>query len=464
MSTTPRENWGSRLGFVLAAAGSAIGLGNIWKFPFEVADGGGGAFVVIYLLCCFVLCFPVMVTELAIGRKTEKNPVGAFAALGFPKWKFVGYIGVVAGILILSFYNVVAGWALGYVFELAAGNFAIGSAFGAYIADASRLLGYSTVFMILTFFIVRGGVSSGIERASKILMPTLLTILVGLVIYGLTLEHAWKGVEFYLVPDFSKVNFEVVYNALGQAFFSLSLGMGTLMTYGSYLSKKENIIKSATYITLADVGIALVAGLLMFPLVAYLNAGDMSNVTGGAGLIFAVLPGAFETLGDSAGPIIGALFFTLLSFAALTSTVSLLEVPTAFLIDEFKMSRKLSAGLMAALIFVIGLPSMLSNGAWDVVSSGFLHYGGADRSFMDLVEHISSDSLLPLGGCLIVLFASYAWRSENLSEELSIGAPGFKGSLLERFINVSVAYIAPIILATIFVLTLLDRFFGVSLI
>ncbi|ARA91918.1 sodium-dependent transporter [Rhodothermaceae bacterium RA] len=462
-TTSTRGSWNSKIGFILAAAGSAVGLGNIWKFPFEVADGGGGAFVLIYLVCCFLLCFPVMVTEIAIGRRAHKNAVGAFEALGFRNWRFVGLLGVTSGVLILSFYNVVAAWALGYFVELAGGHFSIGSEFGTFITDVVKIGLYAALFMVMTAGIVSGGISSGIERASKLLMPALLVIILGLVLYGLTLPHAAEGLRFYLIPDFSEVTLEVVYNALGQAFFSLSLGMGALITYGSYLSKRENIIESAALITLTDVGIAFTAGLLMFPLVAFLNAGDMTDVQGGAGLIFVTLPGAFESMGPGLGAFVGATFFLLLSFAALTSTVSLLEVPTSFVIDEFNVPRRRAAIGIAVLVFLIGIPSLLSNGASPFFTN-FVTYFGSDtpNTFMDLVEHLSSDTFLPLGGFLIVVFAAYVWKTENLSEELAQGAPGFRGSALERFIHVCVAYVCPVLLGIIFVLTVLNRFFGVS--
>ena len=338
-----RGNFSSKAGFILAAAGSAVGLGNIWKFPFEVGNGGGAAFVVLYLLFCFLLCFPVMVSEIAIGRHTMRNPVGAFDALGFKKWNFVGKLGLICGVLILSFYNVVAGWAFGYFIEMLFGNFEIGQNFGGYIKDIFRVGSYAIVFMLTTAFIVSKGISGGIERAAKILMPTLIVMILGLVIYAATLPNAMKGISFYLVPDFSEINITVIGGALRQAFFSLSLGMGALITYGSYVSKNDNIISSAAYITLMDVGIAFIAGLMIFPFVAFNLGGDMSQVSqpgfGGPGLIFVTLPGVFETLGSVWGVIIGSFFFLLLSFAALTSTVSLLEVPVAYVVDEHKVNR-----------------------------------------------------------------------------------------------------------------------------
>ncbi len=458
-----RGNFNSKIGFIAAAAGSAVGLGNVWKFPFEVANGGGAAFVIMYLAFCFLLCFPVMVTEIAIGRKTQKNPVGAFAALGFPKWKFLGKMGVLAGVLILSFYNVVAGWAFGYFVEILMGNFAIGSQFGEFIKDVVKVGGYGLIFMFSTAFIVSKGISGGIEKASKIMMPALLGIILLLVGYALTLPYAMEGVSFYLIPDFSEINLEVVYSALGQAFFSLSLGMGAHITYGSYVSKNDNIITSASLITLTDITVAFLAGLMMFPFVAYLSNGDMAGVTGGPGLIFMTLPGVFESFGPVLGIVIGASFFLLLCFAALTSTVSLLEVPVAYAVDDFGIPRKKAVWVVAAGIFIIGLPSLVGNG-YSAFFSNFITYGGNESAtdFMTFIGHVANDSILPLGGCLISIFGAYVWKKANLNEEISQGYPGYKGSFVEKFLNLMISVFCPVILGIIFILTVLDRFFGIT--
>jgi len=454
-----RGEFSSKFGFILAAAGSAVGLGNIWKFPFEVGKGGGAAFVVVYLIFCFVLCFPVMVTEIAIGRKTNRNPVGAFIALGYKKWAFIGKLGLFCGFLILSFYNVVAGWAFGYFLEMTQGNFAIGSQFGAFVSNWMKVGLYGLLFMAVTAFIVSGGVKGGIERAAKILMPTLLAIILFLVFYAFTLPNAIKGIEFYLLPDFSKLNERVIYGALGQAFFSLSLGMGALITYGSYVSKKENIINAAVWITLTDVGIAFLAGLMMFPFVFSQGIAP----TGGAGLIFVTLPGIFQSLGPMLGIVIGSLFFMLLSFAALTSTVSLLEVPVSYAVDELRWSRKKAVWLIAGFIFVVGIPSLLANGASDFFSNFmFIPGDGKVTDFMTVIGYIANDTLLPLGGLLISFFAAYIWRKENLDEEISVGDSEYMGSFVQKFMNVTISFVCPLILAMLFVFTVLDRFFGIK--
>ncbi|NVJ49138.1 MAG: sodium-dependent transporter [Gammaproteobacteria bacterium] len=456
-----RGAFNTRLGFILAAAGSAVGLGNIWKFPFEVGNGGGAAFVLVYLAFCFILCYPVLVTEIAIGRKTQRNPVGAFKALGFRNWSIIGYLGLASGVLILSFYNVVAAWSFGYVIEMIMGNFAIGSEFGHFIADALTVGIYGLIFMATTAFIVSNGVSGGIERAAKVLMPSLFVIILGLLIYALTLPNAMAGVEFYLVPDFSKLTGDVIYSALGQAFFSLSLGMGALITYGSYLDRKENIVSAGAFITLADVGIAFIAGFMMFPFV--FSQGIEPN--GGPGLIFVTLPGVFETLGPVIGMICGVLFFLLLTFAALTSTVSLLEVPTSYVVDEHGVERKKAVWIIATIIFIIGIPSMLSNGTVDWLSQ-FVTLPGHDKaiSFMDLVEDLAADSFLPVGGFLIAVFAAWVWRKENLNEELAQGDEAIRGSLLQKYIDFAISYICPLMLGTIAIVTILDRFVGIDLV
>ncbi|PWK49229.1 sodium-dependent transporter [Pleionea mediterranea] len=456
-----RGSFDTRLGFILAAAGSAVGLGNIWKFPFEVGDGGGAAFVIVYLAFCFILCYPVLVTEIAIGRKTQRNPVGAFKALGYKKWSIIGYMGLASGVLILSFYNVVAAWSFGYVIEMIQGNFGIGEDFGVFITDALKVGLYGVIFMSTTAFIVSNGVSGGIERAAKILMPSLIFIILCLLAYALTLPNAMEGVKFYLVPDFSKLTGDVIYSALGQAFFSLSLGMGALITYGSYVSRDQNIVSAGAMITLADVGIAFIAGFMLFPIVFSQGI----EPSGGAGLIFITLPGVFETLGPNMGVAVGVLFFLLLTFAALTSTVSLLEVPTAYVVDEHGVERKKAVWGLAFVIFLIGIPSLLSNGTTEWLTS-FIQLPGHDSpiSFMDFVEDLAADSFLPVGGFLIAVFAAWVWRKENLNEELAYGDPSIRGGILLKYINFAISYICPLMLGLIAVVTILDRFLGIQLI
>ena len=390
-------------------------------------------------------------------------------ALGSKKWAFVGVLGIFCGTIILSFYNVVAGWSLGYFIEIVKGNFNIGNNFGTFVQDVGlstmpNVSLYAFLFMLATGYIVYRGINQGIELASKILMPTLIFIILILFFYGLTLDHALAGIEFYLIPDFSKIDFNVVYSALGQAFFSLSLGMGTLITYGSYLHHNTTVHKAAAYITFADVGIAFLAGLMIFPFLGFINDGVLDNVEGGAGLIFQTLPLFFQELG-TAGKIIGPVFFLLLSFAALTSTVSLLEVAVTYLIDEFRLKRRNAVLLASGFIFLLGIPSLLSHGGAEFFSE-FITYGNSETAtnFMSLAEDLANDSLLPLGGCLIAVFTVYVWKRHNFYAELKRGSTLKEEGFIVKYITFSLKYICIPILSIIFIFTILDRFFGIHLI
>jgi NSS family neurotransmitter:Na+ symporter len=360
----------------------------------------------------------------------------------------------------LSFYNVVAGWAFGYFIELSFGNLIKESDYGAfftrYVNDFWDNLIFSLCFMILTAFIVVKGVKHGIEMASKIMMPALFFILISLIIYSLTLPNAMEGVRFYLLPDFSKITPQAVYSAMGQAFFSLSLGMGALITYGSYFGKNQNIISSAAAITAMDMSVAFLAGLMIFPLV--FSQGQ--TPAQGPGLLFVVLPGVFQAMGPVLGKVIGGSFFLLLCFAALTSTVSLLEVPVAYLVDQKKKPRKTVVWLLALLIFIIGLPTMLSQGGVPAFSSLPFYQGKDTLSF---VSEVFSDISLPLGGLLMSIFIARKWKLQNMSNEIALGNPGYKGSFLEKYIKFAITILGPILLSIFFVLIVLEKFFGITL-
>ena len=458
-----RSGFSSRLGFVAAAAGSAVGLGNIWKFPYETASNGGGAFLLVYLIFVFLIGFPVMVGEIAIGRRTQSNPFGAYKQLGGKNWALVGLLGVICGVMILSFYNVVAGWAFGYFLEISFGSLLSEPDYGAFFTNYAKDIGdnffFSLAFMVITAVVVFRGVQKGIEAAAKILMPVLFLILVGLIIYALTLPNATEGVAFYLTPDFSKLTIPTLNSAMGQAFFSLSLGMGALITYGSYISKQENITTSATIVTLADSAVAFLSGLLMLPLVFTLGQAPEAS---GPGLVFTILPGIFADMGPTTGRIVGGSFFLLLCVAALTSTISLLEVPVAYFTDEKKWSRKKSVAILAAGIFLIGLLSMLSQGA--VAGLSAIPFAGTQKDFLTIIAEVFSDVSLPLGGLLMSIFIAYKWKTQNMSEEIQIGHGSYIGSFLEQFLNIMISYIVPLFLAFIFISNLLEKVFGVALI
>ncbi len=395
-----REHWGSRLGFILAAAGSAVGLGNIWKFPYMAGENGGGAFLLIYLALVFTIGLSVMLAEMVIGRMTAKNAIGAFAKLKGGAWPLVGLCGVAAAFIILSFYSVVAGWTISYIVKSITGALAIedpaalGSIFGGFIADPVSPLIYHAIFMALTVFVVLSGVGSGIERASKILMPALFALLLVLIVRSVTLPGAGEGIAFLLSPDFSKVTWATVSEALSQAFFSLSLGMGAMITYGSYLSKKENIASSAGWVTLLDTSVAVMAGLLILPAVFAFGF----DPSAGPGLTFITLPAVFAHM--PMGSIFAFMFFLLLGIAALTSAVSILEVVVAYFVDDRGISRKGVSITVGVIIFLLGIPSSLSMG----LMGEFKIFG---LGFFDLMDYVSSKLLLPIGGLFISLFVGW---------------------------------------------------------
>ena len=432
-TTTDRGSWNSKLGFILAAAGSAVGLGNIWAFPTKVATEGGAAYLLIYLLCTFAIGFPVMVAEISIGRKSGKNPVGAFKAISSSKFfPLVGLWGVICGVMILSFYTVVAGWAFGFAFEEIFYFFGWGGA-ADWLTDTNNGLKnaiIATVFMLGTIKIITAGVSDGIERATKAMMPLLIGIMIIMIIYVLLQPGSAAGVSAYLLPDFSKINAGLIFSAMGQAFFSLSLGMGALITYGSYLNKKENIPQAAAFVTLADVGIAFLAGLLIVPAM-YLAQSQGININAGGSLasstdlVFQILPALFHTIGGAVGMILGVTFFLLLSIAALTSTISLLEVPVSFVIDEFEVKRKKAAwtvglGILAVSVTVAFFPVLIG---W--------------------FDYLFSTIGLPLGGFLICLFVGYVWKTDQALNEMEYGFAGIKQTLFSKVWPVFIKYICP---------------------
>jgi NSS family neurotransmitter:Na+ symporter len=453
-----RGLFSGRVGFILAAAGSAVGLGNIWRFPYLAGQNGGAIFLVFYLLCIFLLCYPVMVGEIAIGRNTNSDAYGSYNKLGGKKWGFLGLFGILAGIMILSFYNVVAGWAFGYFLEISFGNLLnepdFGAFFGSYVNDISDNFWFSLAFMILTALIVSQGIQKGIEAANKIMMPALYIILIGLIIYSLTLPNAMDGVVFYLIPDFSAFKVQTLFDGLRQAFFSLSLGMGALITYGSYLDKKENITSSAAIISLADTSVAFLAGLMVFPMVAALNAYDVS----GPSLIFVVLAKVFASMDPLVGRIVGGSFFLLICFAALTSTISLLEVPAAYLVDQKKMKRKNVVWGLALLIFILGIPSMVSQGMIPALNKLPFY---RDRDFLSFVSDMC-DISLTIGGCLMSIFISQRWKMANFDQELTLGNPGYLGSFTQKYLNVVIRYVSPWLLGILSVMIIFEKFFGLE--
>jgi NSS family neurotransmitter:Na+ symporter len=405
-----RGAFASQVGFVLAAAGSAIGLGNIWRFPYTAGENGGGAFVLVYLACVLGIGIPVLLVELALGRRTGRGPVGALAVLApGSAWPWLGRLGILTGFCILAFYCVVAGWTLGYAWKAATGAFAgpvtaeqSGAIFAALIGNPGRAIGLTALFLLLTAVVVRKGVSGGIERASKILMPLFFLLLVALAARALTLEGAGRALDFLFQADFARLSGKAVLGALGQALFSLSLGMGAMITYGSYLSRKEQLPLGAVTVAFCDTLVALVGGLVVFP--ALFHAGV--DPAGGPGLVFVVLPTIFHQLPGGTG--FAVAFYLLLAVAALTSTISLLEVVVSHFVDERKWPRERTTWLVAAGALVLALPSALGNGAVPALGH-LLTLGGEPKSFLDVQDLVFGNLALTLGALGLCLFVGWRW-------------------------------------------------------
>ena len=467
-----REQFGSRLGFILAAAGSAVGIGNLVGFPVNAAKNGGGAFLLIYALCVVLLCLPVMLAELSLGRHTRKDPLGAYTSIaGNSPWRIAGWLSLITPFMIAVFYSVITIWLLGYVVNAAIGNLdqlAAPDTFGNFI-NSNSIFAYFAAVAAIIFFILAGGVKNGIERAAKILMPALFVFLIGLVIFVLTLDNAWAGVRYYMVPDFSKINGAVINGALSQAFFSLSLGMGILITYGSYMNSKEDLPGATKMVALCDTGVAFAAGLLILPAVFSFNPDvnpeELSDSS--VSLIFTFLPKIFlalqGTLGYAGASAVATLFFTLVFFAAITSLVSIIEVPTASLMDAKRYSRKKSLLILGGTMGALTIASSLSFGKVGFLTE-MVNYAGASRSLFDVIIDTFYDTILPLNGALVCVFVIYRWRKANFDTEIEQGNPGYKGTLLERYVNFSVGTFIPVILFLIFINTVAQKYFGVSLI
>lgn len=437
---SPRGNWNSKLGFILAAAGSAVGLGNIWRFPYVTGQSGGAAFVIIYLICIAVICLPYLYAELVLGRYSKKNPVGAIEAVkSNTPWTLVGGLCVLTGMIILSYYGVIAGWAFGYIFK---DIFSPEMEFTRFIATPELVIPLFILFIALTMGIVTGGVADGIERWAKILMPLLIILMIVVIIRSVTLPGAGEGLKFYLNPDFSKVSGSTVLAALGQAFFSLSLGMGAMITYGSYLSKKEDLISAGGYVAIFDTAIALMAGLMIFPAVFALGLSPDQ----GPALIFEILPKMFHQM--PLGFIIGIVFFILLSIAALTSTISLLEVVVSYFIDEKNWTRKKSVWIVGTITCLVGIPSVLSQGIAGPLSDMTWLLGEnwafSSTDFLSFMDFIWGNISLALGALLISIFVGWVWGTKNAEEELAQGST--LGSTVLRFWSIFLKYVCPIVI------------------
>lgn len=438
---TQREHWGSKVGFILAAAGSAIGLGNIWRFPYKAGQYGGGAFVCAYIVSVFIIGIPVMIAEFIIGRSAQKSPVGAFRALRDSRfWPLVGWLGLLTGFVILSYYSVVGGWILKYIVVSCGSGFDInmaGARFNLFLASPVEQVLWHGIYMLLNILIVRGGISSGIERWSKFLLPALLVILFFLMVHSLLTPGAGEGFRFLLKPDFSKLNRAGMLEALGHAFFSLSLGMGAMLTYGSYLDKQTNISAASLWIVVLNTIYAIMAGLMIFPIVFTYQV----DPGVGPGLFFITLPEIFARM--PAGQLIAFFFFILVGFAAITSSISLLEVVVSFFIDELNWSRKRADYTLGAVAFLVGIPSALAFNLW----SGVVLFG---KNIFDQLDILATNFLLPVGGFLIAVFAGWVLTHGEKEAEIKRVENAFH---FYDMWHVLIKYVTPIALIIVLLYT-----------
>ena len=447
-----RGIWGSRSGFILAAAGSAVGLGNIWGFPIQVGLNGGAAFVLVYLACVFLICLPIMVAEIAIGRRTRQSPVGSFASI-MPNsaWWLVGALGVLTGAGILSFYSVITGWTIAYIWFTVSGAVTgppslINDLFLTFTANGPVNIALALFVLVTTGGVLLGGVRSGIERVTKALMPALLILLVALALRAASLPGAMSGISYYLRPNLEQLlDVSVLNAALGQAFFSLSLGMGAMLTYGSYLSRRTGIATATIWVVILDTAIALVAGFIIFPAGFSIDGFDPSS--SGPGLIFTVLPRLFGSF--PGGQLFGAAFFLLLSMAALSSTISLLEVPVSHFVDTKGWSRPKAVSIVILGVFALAVPSALGNGAIDTLS----YIPGIGLDFLSLMATVWNNFALPIGGFFTAVFVGWVWRGDRALNELRAHQAWFPAPELWVFL---IRWVCPVAIASIIVATALS--------
>jgi NSS family neurotransmitter:Na+ symporter len=435
-------NWSSRLAFILAVTGSAVGLGNIWKFPYIAGENGGGAFVIVYLLCVVLIGMPVMMSEILIGRRGRRNPIATMKLLGEEEggsghWQWIGGMGVVAGVLILSYYGVIAGWVVAYIPKSIMGTFTGASAAevqainDAFISDPFAVGGMFTLFMAVTVFVVARGVERGLETAVRFMVPALLILLLALLGYSMNSGHFGSGVAFMFTPNFDALTWDSVLVAMGQAFFTLSIGMGAVMAYGAYLPQETSITSATAAVVAADTSIAILAGLVIFPLV-FANG---LNPASGPALVFVTLPLAFGQM--TGGTIFATIFFVLLAFAAWTSAIALMEPAAAWLVERYNRTRAQAAIMIGGLTWVLGFGTVLSFGAWSDLTF-------AKGTIFENVDYLTSNIMLPLGGLLITVFAGWVMCRNSTSDELGGAGSGYK---MWRFLS---RYVAPIAILFIF--------------
>lgn len=444
-SSDDRGQWGSKLGFIMAAAGSAVGLGNIWRFPYVTGENGGAAFVLIYLVCVFLIGVPLLYVELALGRASGRNPVGAFQKTkpGTP-FMFTGVLCLMACFFVLTYYGVIAGWTISFAWSQITQTPLV---FNEYIAKPGTVLPVFAGFIALTIWIVSAGVEKGIEKWSKILMPILFVMMLVIIGRSLTLEGAGKGISYYLNPDFSKIDGKVVLMALGQAFFSLSVGWGLMITYGSYMPKKQNIVSNGLWVASADTLVAILAGFMVFPAVFAFGM----DPDAGPGLTFVTLPKVFAQM--TAGWVFGAIFFCLLSVAAVTSSISMLEVPVSYFVDDKPKARKKAAIIVGIFAFLIGIPSAMANGGSEFFSNMELM---GKTGFLDIMDQVFGTLCLIVISLSLSIYVGWIWKTELAVKEISEGCPWFTQPMVAGISPAQiwaffVKYICPVVISLVLV-------------
>lgn len=440
MMNNQKAGFSSKLGFVLAAAGSAVGLGNIWRFPYLAAQYGGGIFLLVYLILAVTFGFALMVTEVAIGRKTGMSAIKAFSSLN-KNGSFIGVLASLVPVIIFPYYCVIGGWVIKYgtVFVTGQGSAAAADGyFGDFIGSTMSPLLFTAIFIFLTVAVVLLGVQKGIEKISKILMPILLILTIGISVYSLTLDGAIDGLIYYVKPNFSTFSLKTVVAAMGQLFYSMSLAMGIMITYGSYMQKKDNLESSVRSIEIFDTAIAFLSGLMIIPAVFAFSGGDESKLNQGPGLMFVTLPKVFDSM--SGGNIVGLVFFILVFFAALTSSISLMETIVSIIMDKFKLRRSIVCIIVMFASMLVAIPSSLGNGVW----SHILIFG---KDFLSFFDFLSNNIMMPITALLTCLFVGFIIKTKSVEDELELSAP-FKAKKLYR---IMVRYVCPIFLLIILI-------------
>lgn len=437
-----RSTFGSKFGTIAVVGGSVIGLGNIWRFPYVAGDNGGAAFILIYIVVSFLISVPLMITEFSIGRSAQRNSMRAFRKLtSHKRWGLLGFIGIASALLILSFYSVIAGWAMEYLFEsfkgsyLSLGSEQITQNFNSFIASGWRSVIWTLLFVTCTAVIVSFGIEKGIERYNKLLMPVMFMIIVGMVVNSFFMPGFREAAAFLMTPDFSKITGKVWLEALGQSFFSMSIGLGAMVTYGSYISKRENLFKVAGTVAISDLTVAVLSGLAIFPAVFSYGI----SPTSGPELVFLTLPNIFAQM--PGGYVVSILFFFLLCGAAITSTISLVEVLTAFVSEEFRLKRRSAIGVVVATVAMLSTICALSQ-----MPDSQLKIGG--MNIFDIFDHATSNYMLPIGGMLTAIFAGWIVNRTLLKNEMTTN--GSFGVRIFSFVFKLVKYIIPIVIAILF--------------